>query len=112
MRAPQNLEQVARRDGGFGVFEAAGVGGVVVVEAQGGAGLQPDDRVIAREFVAGRGPQVAPVIVGSFGPVSCAVDRAAIEQEDFVGVLRRQGAFLLALQAADVGVDGGAGGGG
>ena len=99
--APEVGEELAAGDGGFGVFESAGVGGVAVVEAECGAGLEPDDGVVAAKLGLEGGADIAPVIFDTFGPVGGAVDGAAIEEENFVGVGGGGSFFLIDLQAID-----------
>ena len=83
--APEVEQELAAGDGAGGVFEAAGVAGGAVVDAERGGRLEPDDRVVAGEFRRVVGAQVAPVVVGAVGPVGGAVDRAAVEQERLAG---------------------------
>jgi hypothetical protein len=97
--APEVGEELAAGDGGLGVFESAGVGGVAVVESEDGAGLEPDDGVVAAKFGGQCRADVAPVIVNAFGPVCGSVDCAAIQEKNFIQIARRRPLFLIDLQA-------------
>src|SRR4051794_35740196 len=75
MITPKAQKKLAGCDGGGGVFEAAEVGGVAVVDAERRARLKPDDRVIAAQLVMQRRPKIAPIFVWPVRPVRGAVDR-------------------------------------
>src|SRR5207245_5632781 len=86
VRRPESVKRAAAGGGGGGVLDAAGVGGVAVVEAEGGAGLEPYHRVIPSQLGGVGGGHVRPVVVDAIGPVGGAVEGAAVEQERLAGI--------------------------
>lgn len=103
--SPEVGEKLAAGDGSFWVFEAAGVGGVAVVEAEDGTGLEPDDGVVAAKLGGEIGADIAPVIFDAFGPIGGTVDGAAIEEEDFFWIGGDGAIFLVDLEAINFPLD-------
>jgi hypothetical protein len=99
---PEVFEHLAAGDGGGGILEAAGVGVASIINLDRGGGLHPDHRIVSLQFARQRRVQIDPVSVGAFGPVGGAVDGAAVEQENLVGLGGGDLVLLLDLKAIDL----------
>lgn len=101
MSGPESSEESAGFDGFVGGLEADGVGGVAVVDADGGGRFEEDDAVVSCEFAFVGGVQVMPVGIGSVGPIGAAVDGTAIHDEHGMRMFECGALFLFDLESID-----------